>query len=96
MAITNNDPYTTKQNVSITGSYMTFGSRRVLLTKESSGYNLSGICCVFKNEASKDSDFECLEEIRVDLPLAVGDLGNNLYTALYNKLKLTYTNSTDV
>lgn len=96
MAITNNDAYVTPQNVSITGAYMTFGTRRVLMTKDGSDYIIGGICCVYKDQTAKDTGFMCLKEFKVEKTIAVGDLTSNLYTVLYDELKLTYTNSVDV
>ncbi|ARR74952.1 hypothetical protein SAGO17_0032 [Mimivirus AB-566-O17] len=96
MAIQNDDAYVTGQNVSITGVYMTLGCHRVLLTKDGANYNLNGICCIYKDASAYTNGFAPLGDFRVNVTLGAGDLAGNLYTALYDELKVTYTNTTDV
>ncbi len=96
MAIINNDPFTTPQNVSISGSYMTFGSDRLLLQKVGADYVLKGNCSVYKDQNAKNNGFKALSIFSVSTTLSSGQLSNNLYTKLYDQLKLTYQNSTDI
>jgi hypothetical protein len=96
MAIQNNDLYVTKQNLSVSGCYMTFGNSRVLLTKEADLFYVNGICHVFKDSSSMSSGFSYIDEIKVKFQITIENLEENLYTLLYDHVKLTYTNSSDV
>jgi hypothetical protein len=96
MAIQNNDVYVTTQNLDVTGCYMTFGQTRVLLTKNETSFCLCGICQVYKDSSAKSSGFIPIEEFKVKFDITLQNLEDNFYTLLYDHLKLTYTNSTDV
>jgi hypothetical protein len=95
MAILNNDAYVSPQGISVTGTYMTFGKRRITVQKDGASFKLSGRCCIFKDSTSYSNGSECLDEEDFTLIIPVSNLEHNLYTELYTHLKTIYTNFTN-
>jgi hypothetical protein len=94
MAIQNNGPYTTKQNISVTGSYMTFGKSSITVSKQEDLFTLCAIMRSYKDFDSYIAGSHPISEFKVDV--STTDPTDDFYTLLYNKVKETFTYTTDV
>lgn len=50
---------------------------------------------VWANEAARNSNSNALQLISVSIGITIGQLDGNLYTLLYDELKLNYTSTQD-
>ena len=97
MAIINNNTYTSSQGFSKIGTYLTFGKKRIVITKKEDGnFRLNGICCVFYDHTSYLEKKKCMDDFPISTTITNTELSENLYGKLYETLKTTYTNTIDV
>jgi hypothetical protein len=94
MAIQNNAPYITRQHIRVTGSYMTFGKSSITVSKQADNFTLCAIMRSYKDYDSYISGAQPISEFKVDV--STPDPTDDFYTLLYNKVKETFTSTTDV
>jgi hypothetical protein len=100
MAIINHDPYTTRQNITIVGSYLTFGKSNINICKKngmddmSNIYTLCAIMRIYKDYDSYIGNFYPISEFLVDV--STNEPTDDFYNLLYDKVKLTFTYTTDI
>jgi len=84
--------------VSMAGTYASFGNdsiRCIQSSNEGEDYRLNSMAKVWANEAARNSNSNALQLISVSIGITIGQLDGNLYTLLYDELKLNYTSTQD-
>jgi hypothetical protein len=101
MGIINNDVYVSSSGVQKSDTYISFASETVYLTQNptiSNGtalYSVRANYRIYWDQAARESGKSFLDLLSVSTQVTRDQLGDNLYTQLYEVLKTIYPNHSD-
>lgn len=98
MGIINQDPYNTTYGTSVTNTYISIGEQTIALHKldnTNSIYELKALFSIWNDKPSRESGKRPYQMIPISQELNASQITGDLYTILYDQLKIKFPNHTD-